>query len=247
MGTFEGSNTKDLNIATVRLRFNIVSGTMLILNNEVVIMKTNQIMQVTFSKGVLEIGHKTRRASLTDIFKLGNEYRCCNKQAPANITHFLNSAATQLFLKIVSEKLCIPVDEVVVKTGRGKSARLEASLHLIIYAAEYLSTEFHFEVIDTFINHKILTWRDDSGDEFVNLNAAIDTHLPKQVGHDNKGVFIHVAKLLKGRVSPDGDSWNTASADQLRDRYELERKLVSALQMGFIRDWEHLKEVIPKI
>ena len=51
--------------------------------------------------------------------------------------------------------------------------------------------------------------------------------------------------------SPDKEiqTWNQAVADSVaqRMRYDLESKIVNFIQLGLIRDWEHLKEVIAKL
>ena len=210
-------------------------------------MKTDQLMAVCFPAGTLHIGHLTKTGSLTDMFNIGNKMRAAEGKSPANITNFVNSKATQDFITECAEAQGIPREAVVRTVGRGKASRTEANLHLLVYAAQYLSTKFHYQVIDTFINHKILKWRDESGDQFIALNLAIDAHLPGREGKDNKGLFITLAKLLKAKLSPDGDSWNTATCQQLEARAKAERTLVQLLQLGVVRDWEHLKSLIDKI
>ena len=210
-------------------------------------MKTNQIMSVCFAEGVLHIGHKTKMGSLTDLFNIGNKMRVLEGKTPANITHFVQSKATQEFIAECMDAQSIPYEDVVRTTGRGKAARTEASLHFMIYAAQYLSIKFHYQVIDTFIKDRLLEWRNDSGDQFIALNAAIDAYLPDRQGKDNKGVFIQVAKRLKAKILQDGVKWNDASHQQLEDRTKMERSLVQFLQLGMVRDYEHLKELIDRM
>ena len=207
-------------------------------------MKTDQRMSVALCNDVIRVWHKSQMGSLTDLFRVGNAVRMAEGKTAANITHFVRSERTQEFLSVMSKELAIPVDEIIKTVGRGKAARTEAGLHFLIYAAEYLSPTFHFYVIDTFINSKILAYRDDSGDQFKALNISIDNHLPDREGKDNKGVYIQVAKLIKNKIEPEDDNWNSATAEQLRERTRIEQKLVDYLEMGFIKDWEHLKQVI---
>ena len=164
--------------------------------------------------------------------------------AVPQLNNFLQSQSTKDFIEVCERKTGKPCIEV---TGRGKNGRTWASIHMMIYAAEYLSTEFHFEVIDAFINNKILEWRDVSGDEFKALNIAIDNYLPNREEKSNKGIYINVARMLLKKVNPALSSWNDASADELRDRASIENKLVTTLQLGLIKDWEHMKEIIEKI
>ncbi len=52
-------------------------------------MKTDQLMQVSFPQGTLEIFHKTAMGNLTDLFRLGNQQRDKDDKAPLNTTLFL--------------------------------------------------------------------------------------------------------------------------------------------------------------
>ena len=135
-------------------------------------MKTNQLMAVCFPEGTLHIGHLTKMGSLTDLFNVGNKMRILEGESAANLTLFVQSKATQEFIAECMAAQNVPYSDIIRITGRGKSSRTEANLHLLIYAARYLSVKFHYQVIDTFINNKILQGRDDSGDQFNALNIA---------------------------------------------------------------------------
>lgn len=134
-----------------------------------------------------------------------------------------------------------------IRTKMGKGGGTYVHLMLMLDAAAWLDADFKVEMYDTFINNKILQWRDDSGEEFKNLNVAIDAYLPDRIGKDNKGCYIQTAKLLKAKIAPDGDSWNMATYNQLELRSKIETKLVDILKIGLVRDWNHFKEVIEKL
>ena len=135
----------------------------------------------------------------------------------------------------------------IITTKTGKGGGTWAYYELLIEAAMYLDADFKLELYDTFINNKILQWRDDGGDEFINLNIAIDAYLPERDGMDNVNVFIYVAKQLKAKILSPYDTWNTASLPQLEKRARLEKDLCNYLRLGMIRNYDHLKEVIAKI
>ena len=212
-------------------------------------MKTDQLMTVCFQHGDLHINHKSMMGSLTDLFNIGNKMRVLEGKSVANMSLFVNSVATQEFIRVICEEQGCQPDEVIKRAGRGKSSRTEANLHLLIYAAEYLSMRFHYQVIDTFITGKLLQLRDDGGNEFKMLNLAIDRYLPGREGKDNKGCYINIAKIIRNRcdlVKPENDpTWNQSAADKHAQakRYELQHKLVSLLELGVVRDWEHLKDL----
>ncbi len=203
-------------------------------------MKTNQLMNVAFSSGDIEVFHKTAMGNLTQLWNVGNKTR----EKPANLTVFLSSEKTKSFIEVVERKTgqkCIEV------TGTGNKKRTWANIHLMVYAAEYLSNEFHFEVIDTFIKGKILELRDESGDEFKAMTVAIDKLLPGRNGKDNKGVIIQISKAIKHKVNPELINWNDADADDLRYRLKIEEKIVSLLELGVVNDYDHLKDLIERM
>ncbi len=122
-----------------------------------------------------------------------------------------------------------------------------ANLYILIDAAAKLDTAFKARIYHAFITNEILRWRDDGGNNFKTLNNAIDKYLPGRADKSNKGVYINVARMLKDKINPDGGGWNTASYEQLRLRDECECNLIKFLEMGFIKDWNHLKETIHKL
>jgi hypothetical protein len=210
-------------------------------------MKTDQLMTLSFKQGDIDGFHKSGMICLTDIFTVGNKYRILGNQTSSNITHFLNSKNTQEFIAIICDKQGVDKEEVYKKIGKGGNARIFCNIHLAIYAAEYLSPEFHYEVIDNFIKSRIFQYRDESGDEYIALNMYIDTHLPDRIGKNNKGIYINVAKILKNKILKEDETWNTATSDQLLKRFNFENQLCNYLKMGLIKDWEHLKQIIEKL
>ena len=145
------------------------------------------------------------------------------------------------------------------KTKRGKGGGTWAHLYILLDAATFLDPDFKVEVYSTFIEGKLLQHRDESGDRYKPFNMAID-QLPDRVGKDNKWIYINAANLLAERIGlpavsemPVDDKgkpmnrWNAATAHQLSERADAEKMLTNYIQMGFVRNWEHLKELIGKV
>lgn len=206
-------------------------------------MKTNQLMNIAFDSGTVEVFHKTAMGNLTQLWSCGNLLRLKDGKSVANLSNFLKSGKTIEFIDALKEQGITPMEI----TGRGNTRRTWACLELMIYAAEYVSVSFHVEVIQTFIRGKILDFRDESGDNFKAMNIAIDSYLPERDGKDNKGVRIQVAKQIRHKINPELTNWNLASADELKFRCEIEDKITSILKLGLINNYDHLKSVIGEI
>ena len=222
-------------------------------------MKTHQLMSIAFKKGNINFLHKTALGDLTALFKIGLKYRIEKGFLSVNISTFLNSAKTKKFIEIIARNQDISIKEVVQNNGKkGKASRTYANLHFIIYTAEYLDPDFHYEVIDTFIHSRILEKRDDGGDDFKELNNYLN-ELPDRIGQNNMSIFIQIALKLRSKIFTDNqiseakekgiNIWNSEYATYLhlykRDDYE--RKLISFIQMGFIDSYVGVKKAIDKL
>lgn len=233
-------------------------------------MKTNQLMQVTIGQYTQPIEHKTMMGHLNALWDYGNGLRALKGLAPLNQNDWLSSQQTRELLLALNRKFNtenqilenptfetdsrgrtkisdITKNNPFIRTKRGTGGGTWVHLYLLLDAASWLDADFKLELYDTFINNKILQWREDGGDEFINLNIAIDAYLPEREGKDNTGIFIQVAKQLKAKILSPEDTWNTASFPQLEKRAKLEKELCNYLRLGMIRNYEHLKEVIEKI
>jgi hypothetical protein len=203
-------------------------------------MKTNQLMNIAFNSGTVEVFHKTAMGNLTQLWSAGNGLRLNEGKSVANLSNFLKSAKTVEFMAALSSQGIVPIET----TGVGNTKRTWACLELMIYAAEYVSVAFHVEVIQTFIKGKILDFRDESGDNFKAMNIAIDSYLPEREGKDNKGVRIQIAKQIRHKVNPELINWNLANADELKFRCEIEDRITSILKLDLINNYEHLKAIV---
>lgn len=230
-------------------------------------MKTNQLMHVTIGNYTQPIEHLTMMGSLNHLWEYGNSLRAAKGLSGKDLQEFMRSSDTVEFIVALERKYGqklktgilpdLKIDQQgrtvgtitsdFVKTKRGKGGGTWAHLMILLRAAAYLDKDFEVEVYDTFINNKVLQWRDDGGDQFLALNVAIDAYLPNRQGKDNKGVFIQVAKRLKSKILPEGVDWNNAAFPQLEDRAKTEKSLVQFLQLGMVRDYDHLKELIDKL
>ena len=227
-------------------------------------MKTNQLMQVRIGDHVLPIEHKTMVGNLTEVWKIGNAYRKMRNLPELDMSNWLRSPETLEYVQVVEKDLGFEyvastdyetvnsvlthtITSPLIKTKRGKGGGTWAHLYILLDAAARLDPNFKHQMYKTFVEGRILQWREDSGDEFINLNIAIDAYLPEREGKENTGIFIQVAKQLKAKILNGEEVWNTATFNQLEKRAKIEKDLCGFLKLGMIRNYEHLKEVIAKL
>lgn len=223
-------------------------------------MKTNQIMQIELLNGILPFGHKTGYGDIKALFRIGNMIRLQKGRSILNMTNQLTAKRFGEFKTALANRIDISTDDVVKSTGKGSRTVYKAHLYAMIYLAEKLDPDFHVEVIDIFVKHKILDLRDEGGDAFTELNPTIDAYLPdREDKSGNRGIYVNVAKMIRSKIfteeqinqhgGNDKNIWNSpvATAHHLTLRIQYEKQLITFMRMGFIKNWEHLKEVIHKL
>jgi hypothetical protein len=189
---------------------------------------------------------------LVSLMEAGNIHRLKKGMPVRQLNKFLSSKYLEEYIEAATRIWELPKEAFLCTIGKGKGVRHYGHISIAVLLAEQISPEFHVKVHKTFIEGKLLEFRVLGGDEFKMLNAAIAEHLPSPSG-DNKGRYIQLAIMIRDKCKLLSDSgsvtWNQAVADAhaQRTRYELEAKLCQLINLGLVRDWEHLKEIIAKI
>ena len=94
---------------------------------------------------------------LTSLWAIGNVMRVNEGKKPANLSKFLSSEKTRLFIEACGKN---GYSNPVIIDGVGNKKRTWAVIHMMIYAAEYLSVEFNYQIIDAFVNGLISDYDD---------------------------------------------------------------------------------------
>ena len=141
----------------------------------------------------------------------------------------------------------------LIQSKKGRYGGTYMHLYLLLEVATRLDSDLKVEIYKTFVEGKILEYRDNGGEAFKKLNKAIDT-LPDRQPHlkpkGNKGVYINVAKMIREKLSIiDSRGYNEDEHDKLiqEKREEYINKLISFIEVGFIISYPQLKETIKKL
>ena len=240
-------------------------------------MKTNQEMVVNIGDNhTITIGHLTKMGSLNDVLAIGNSYRKNNGLRAIELKEWLSREKTWEFIhevevkygkKLKSENLTfgdyrrsngqleyskLIKQFSVIKSQRGgkpENRGVWANLQIMLDLAIYLSPTLRLEMIDIFLESKILEWRDIGGDNYVLLNKAIDT-LPDRIDKNNWGIYIEIAKQFREQLNlVDTIGYNakehTAIIQEKRATWE--DRLIYSIEMGLITSFEQLKNILAKL
>lgn len=191
--------------------------------------------------------HTTGMVEMKSLVAYGNSIRLSKGLTIYNAAQYLESADMNDFIAALIKKYGGERKDYIRVEGKGSKARTIADIRIAVKLAMKMDSDFELEVIDSFIG--LAEWRLKGGDEFKLLNAAIDRYLPDREGKDNKGCYINIAKIIRNRcTAPErvtDPTWNQTAADKHAQskRYDLQHKLVGLLELGVVRDWEHLKDL----
>lgn len=161
-------------------------------------------------------------------------------------TYLIDSARTRKLVAKYAELNKVDESEIVQVRGRGRNAATWAHIDLIISAMSYLDPAAEAKVVHEFVRNRILAWRDESGELFKDLNAAVALSAESVLGKPaHQGHYVTLARIIRGRCGVV--DWDLASADRLRERARIEEGLVMMLRSGVVRDWSHLKELAERV
>ena len=134
----------------------------------------------------------------------------------------------------------------VIETRRGRrNSGTLAHLYILIDASAYLDPEFKLQLYKTFVEGKLLEWRDISGDNYKDMMLALDKHLPCEES-ERRGRYIALAATIKDKCKV-ASTWNHATKEQLKMRAKIESKITAVLETGFTPSFSALLGAINKM
>jgi hypothetical protein len=227
-------------------------------------VQIGHLTQIGKLNDVLAIGNEyrekrsLRKIDLKDWLRLEStwEYIIVRSKTKEN-PNFFNSAVTPQLDFSIEKDIHNKVDFVtmmkkyknVIFSKRGKYGGTWADLRIMLDLANYLDPVLKDEMYEVFINQNILLYRDVGGDNFKEFNKVVDT-LPDRIGKNNTGIYSHLSLLLREKLSIfDTRGYNQKEHDSLiqQKRGEYLKTLTSMVEVGFVKDYDNLKEVLVKI
>lgn len=222
----------------------------------------NQMMSVDLDGFILNIEHKTRLGNLTQLWAYGNKLRADKGKSELRLAHYLEKPETCEFLLEIERNAKSPLSGdleielsergntakliggklTCIKTKKGRYGGTWADLYVLLDAAATLDPAFKYKIYQTFINNKILDYRDQSGDGYKALCKAM--HNGNLINKPYDYCVVAQAIALKILGSINKNEWNSASAAQLEQRTQLETRAMHSIEDGFITSLPQLLEFI---
>lgn len=226
------------------------------------IIKADAKSMMVDLKDIERIGMAMAGIDKIDYFPKSLKYFMENKDTKEFIVelHRQKFSKEEKFLRENTTALSILVDKevslanykeedyihIINRAGRGRNSKAWGNLFLAIKYAMYVNKELEIEVIDTFINSKILDFRMMGIDYHKELNMKID-ELEDRKGKDNKFIYINSSKMINERIKGEfSKGWDSEENDAeiTTNRTKLINNLMFMIDNEFIKTWDDLKTQI---
>ena len=203
------------------------------------------LMRVTLSEGIeVKVWHSSAMVDLTTLWK--DACRVSERVTIPSMHKWLSSTRTKILISEYEDLNDVTEGELVYIKGTGRNAKTWAHIDLVVSAMAFIDPKIEAAVTHEFVNNRVLAWRDDSGEQFKDLNALIAFKAISVLGKpSHRGHYIAIAKSIKTRC--EVADWNLSSASQLKERTRIETALTVLLENDVVTDWEHLKELANKV
>ena len=197
-------------------------------------MKTNQIMTRPMGNFHVEQRTKDGMFNATALLKQWNESSGDKKE----VTKFFENDNTKEFINALMEEEKLNTQNSAYLKSRGKYNG-GTWMHPILFIkfAMWLNPRFEVQVIK-FVYDQMLKYRNDAGDAYKELSAAINSVVPntfmpqamRKVGEAlNYVVFNEHEQMLRNKKG---------SEESMRELFELERRLAENINDGLIKTFD---------
>ncbi len=212
-------------------------------------MKTNMTLAVNLGEHQLQVEHLTKIGSLNELVKIGNDYRKSIGKKPMRMDVIVKSVWFKEFVEQIEKELkesnptksgIIP-KSMITRKGNTRKRGTWVHLKIMLRVAIEMNPEFASQVIETFINGKLLEHRDLAGDNFNILTASVskfeDVNYQRLARAMNYIVFDKHEKGIR----------QTATKEQLKELHELEQQLNFIVKNELVNDFSALMNVMRKL
>ena len=212
-------------------------------------MKTNQVL--IRKMGNFDVSQRTKDGmfNATLLIKQWNEQSGQQKK----LDHFFENKSTKEFITaLISEENLNTQNSVYLKseenlnrgnspylTTRGKNGGTWMHPYLFVKFAMWLNPRFEVKVIK-FVYDELIKYRNDAGDAFREMSSAISKIVEKNFMQAAiKNIAKAVNHIVFGAHEPEIRN-KQAEEVNMRELFELERKVSSLINEGFINSYEQL-------
>lgn len=200
-------------------------------------MKTNQVM--TRQMGNFSVMQRTKDGmfNATLLIKQWNEQSVSNRK----MDNYFNSDKTKEFIKTIQERENLDTPKMVyVKSKASRGDNVGTWMHPLLFIdfSMWINPKFKYDVLK-FVSDQMIKYRNEAGDAYRQLSAAVDKISTGNIVKDMK----QVARAINYVVFGEHEQMMRNKHGEEDKQYELmalEKKLSDLINDGFINDMDSI-------
>lgn len=198
-------------------------------------MTTNQKMQRRM--GSISIYQRTKDGffDATSLLREWNSQTGMQKQ----VAHYFELSATQEFVSTIMQRENLKERKSVFIIGRGKGGGTWMHPLLFIDFAMWINPSYRYDVL-RFVFDQMLKFRNDAGEAYKEMSAAIATIVDKNLMQQAMKKVAEAINYIVFAAHYPNIRNDHGSEDEMRELFELERRIANAINDGFISDFDSL-------
>lgn len=204
-------------------------------------MITNQVMKRPMGSFLVEQRTKDSMFNATNLLKQWNEASGEKKE----ITKFFDNDSTKEFISALMEEEKLNTQNSAYLKARGKNGGTWMHPILFVKFAMWLNPRFEVQVIK-FVYDQMLKYRNDAGDAYKELGAAICKIVSKKFMHV---AMCKIAKAINYVVFNEHEHEMRNKHGEESKQYELfsmERQVAMLINDGFLHSYDQVIEYLRK-
>ncbi len=230
-------------------------------------MERAGMMEIAFGSGVVNADAKAGWINLNTLETVGNMFLGLSKDNRKEakykrLDNWLANKETKDFIELCSKKhnennnilnTCNSREleyKEVLQVKRGRYGGTWATLHIAIDFAMWIDLEFKYEVIDTFINKKILDLRVLGIDYYNEMKDSVENLTYRKEKDNHKNFMINLNKKINTKVNGEFvKGWDhlLADADKQAHRKRILDFIKQAFTMDLPKSNEDVWDIVGKI
>lgn len=178
----------------------------------------------------------------TALLKQWNEFSGHSKQ----MSHFTDNNSTEEFIKAIMQNEGLKERKSVLIQARGKNGGTWMHPLLFIDFAMWLNPTFKLSVLK-FVRDEMIKFRNLAGDAYPSMCRAIATFVPKEHLTATISKIAKALNIIIYGVHEHEQRNKIGDENKIRELYELEKDVATWINMGFIKDYNGLKDALRKL
>lgn len=205
-------------------------------------MKTNQIM--IRPMGEFKVTQRTKDGFFcaTELLAQWNEKSGMKKE----VTKFFDLQSTSELIKVIMERENLNTQDSTYLKTRGKNGGTWMHPILFIDFAMWINPSFKYDVLK-FVYDEMIKFRNLAGDAYPRMCTAVCSILPKEVFKQKVSDLAKSLNIIVYGKHESGMRNKIGDEAKIREMYELEQQIAQWIELGFIKNYQELKQALTKV